>query len=149
MANVTSRMPTPHDERVFGIPAVSFHPDRQRHKPRVADGQTDQNRPKPGMQVAWVVVRSKDGLPAFPQCHQIVVRLASQCLEIDVLEERLNIGFSRNGILQSDLVHPCWTLVIAVDLGPKLADHPQLTRVRRCMDIKTLDILVRAPPPVL
>ena len=80
-------MPTPHDERVLGAPAVSFHPNRQRYQPRVADGQTDQTRPKFGTQVDWIIVRKKDWLPMLPQHHQFIVRLASQSLEIDVLGE--------------------------------------------------------------
>ena len=123
-------MPTPHDERVFGTPAVPFHPNRQRYQPRVADGQTDQTCPKLGAQVAWIVVRSKDGLPTLPQRHQIVVRLASQRPKVDVLDERLSAQSKRKGSFQPDLVQPRWTLRITVNLGPKLADNPQLARVR-------------------
>jgi hypothetical protein len=79
-------MPTPHDERVIGDPAVPFHPDRQRYQPRVADGQTDQIRPKSGTQVGRIIVRSKDGLPMLPQRHQTVVCLAGQGFEICVLD---------------------------------------------------------------
>ena len=143
-------MPTPHDERVFGTPAVPFHPNRQRYKPRVADGQTDQARPKFGTQVGWIVVRSKDGLPMLPQRHQIVVRLASQSFEIDVLDERLSTQFSRKArYSKPNLINPCWTPRVAVNLGPKLADHPQLAGICGCVNIKTLDILFRALPPIL
>ena len=149
-ANVTSRMPTPYDERVFGTPGVSLRPDRQRYQSRVADGQADQNRPKFGTQVCRIIVRSKDGLPMFPQRHQIIVRLASQGFKVDVLDERLSARYSaKSGSLETNLVNPCRTLRITVNLGPKPADNPQLARIRGGMDIKTLDILVRALPPVL
>lgn len=143
-------MPTPHNERILGTPAVPFHPDRQRYQPRVAGDQINQTRPKFGTQIGWIDVCSKDGLPMLPQRHQIVVRLASQTFEVDVLDEGLSIQFSRKpGFMKPNLVNPCWTLGIAVNPGPKLADHPQPAGICGDMDIETLDILVRALPPVL
>ena len=85
--NVTSRLPTPRNERVFRDAGMSFHPKRQRYQPRIADGKTNKICPVSGTQVAWIVVLSKDRFPAFPQCDQIVVGLASQLFEVDVLDE--------------------------------------------------------------
>jgi len=143
-------VPAPHDERVLGTPAVPFHPNRQRHQPRVAGDQIYQTRPKFGTQIGRINVRSKDGLPVLPQRYQIVVRFASQAFEVNVLGERLSIQFSRKpGYTEANLVNPCWALGVAVNPGPKLADHPQPAGICGYMDIKTLDILVRALPPVL
>lgn len=85
----------------------------------------------------------------LPQCHQTVVCLAGQRFEVNVLDEVLSTQFSRKGYQQPYLVQPCWTLWIAVNLGSKLANHTQPARIRGYMDIETLDILVRAFPPVL
>jgi len=66
---------------------MSFHPNRQRYQPRIADGKTNQTCPVTGTEVAWNVVRSEDRLPVFFQRNQTVVSLASQLLKIDVLDE--------------------------------------------------------------
>lgn len=143
-------MPTTNNERVLCTPAVSFHPYRQCHKSRVTDRQTDQTRPKFGVQVVRIIVHGKNGLPALPQHHQIVVCFASQCFKVGILGNKLSIEFSRKAERgKSNLVHSCWTLRVVVDLGSKLADHPQLARICGYMDIETFHVLVGALPPVL
>lgn len=89
-ANVTSCLPTSHNERIIRAPAVSFHPDRQRHQPCVTNSKVDQARPESGLQVGWIIIGSKDWLPMLPQCHQIVVCLTSQRFEVDALDKALS-----------------------------------------------------------